>query len=87
MKRPLGNVEKRERGRGSSFTLLFLRVQAVRLLAASDSVRGTKDLSQPDASRIIKDMQGRLGETVFAEATRAGQNRDWRELAEITLAW
>jgi hypothetical protein len=23
---------------------------------------------------------------VFAEATREGQRRDWRELAEITLA-
>ncbi|MFD1932956.1 BTAD domain-containing putative transcriptional regulator [Nonomuraea mangrovi] len=60
--------------------------QAVRLLAASDAVRGTPDRSQPDASRIAADARNRLGETVFAEATRVGQQRDWRELAEITLA-
>ncbi|MEO3874211.1 BTAD domain-containing putative transcriptional regulator [Nonomuraea sp. B12E4] len=61
--------------------------QAVRLLAASDVVRGTPDRSQPDASRIAAATRGRLGETVFAEATRAGRERDWRELAEVTLAW
>jgi predicted ATPase/DNA-binding SARP family transcriptional activator len=60
--------------------------QAVRLLAASDGVRGTPDRSQPDVSRIAADLRNRLGETVFTEATRAGQRQDWRELAEITLA-
>ncbi|GIH22695.1 SARP family transcriptional regulator [Acrocarpospora phusangensis] len=60
--------------------------QAVRLLAASDGVRGTQDRSQPDASRIAADTKDRLGETVFTEAIRAGRERDWRELAEITLA-
>ncbi|MFG6194149.1 BTAD domain-containing putative transcriptional regulator [Nonomuraea sp. JJY05] len=60
--------------------------QAVRLLAASDGVRGTPDRSQPDASRITAETRNRLGESVFAEATRDGQRRDWRELAEITLA-
>ncbi|MFI7637484.1 BTAD domain-containing putative transcriptional regulator [Nonomuraea sp. NPDC049400] len=60
--------------------------QAVRLLAASDGVRGTPDRSQPDASRIAADTRDRLGETVFTEATHAGRQRDWRELAEITLA-
>ncbi len=60
--------------------------QAVRLLAASDGVRGTPDRSQPDAARIIEDTRKRLGETVFAEALRDGQRRDWRELAEATLA-
>ncbi|MEU4233964.1 BTAD domain-containing putative transcriptional regulator [Nonomuraea sp. NPDC026600] len=60
--------------------------QAVRLLAASDGVRGTPDHSQPDVSRITADARNRLGETVFTEATRAGEQRDWRELAEITLA-
>ncbi|MEU0564806.1 BTAD domain-containing putative transcriptional regulator [Nonomuraea sp. NPDC005983] len=60
--------------------------QAVRLLAASDGVRGTPDRSQPDASRIAADTRDRLGETVFTEATRDGQRRDWHELAEITLA-
>jgi predicted ATPase/DNA-binding SARP family transcriptional activator len=60
--------------------------QAVRLLAASDAVRGTPDRSQPDFSRITAEARNRLGETVFAEATRDGRRRDWRELAEITLA-
>lgn len=60
--------------------------QAVRLLAASDGVRGTPDRSQPDASRIAAETRDRLDETVFAEATRDGRRRDWRELAEITLA-
>lgn len=59
---------------------------AVRLLAASDGVRGTQDRSQPDASRIAADTRDHLGETVFTEATRAGRELDWRELAEITLA-
>jgi tetratricopeptide (TPR) repeat protein len=60
--------------------------QAARLLAASDGVRGTADRSLPDASRIAEDARSRLGETVFAEAARAGGRQDWRELAEITLA-
>ncbi|MEU7819766.1 BTAD domain-containing putative transcriptional regulator [Catellatospora sp. NPDC049133] len=60
--------------------------QAVRLLAASDGVRGTQDRSLPDAARIIEDTRHRLGESVFAEAVRDGQRRDWRELAEATLA-
>jgi tetratricopeptide (TPR) repeat protein len=47
--------------------------QAVRLLGASDAVRGTTT-------------RDRLGEGVFAEAVRAGQRQDWRELAAITLA-
>ncbi|WP_449061681.1 BTAD domain-containing putative transcriptional regulator [Planomonospora algeriensis] len=60
--------------------------QAVRLLAASDAVRGTPDRSQPDASRITAATRNHLGETAFAEATRDGRRRDWRELAELTLA-
>ncbi|WP_182899673.1 BTAD domain-containing putative transcriptional regulator [Microbispora sp. H10830] len=60
--------------------------QAARLLAASDAVRGTPDRSQPDVSRIAADARNRLGETVFTEAIRDGGRRDWRELAEITLA-
>ncbi|WP_035698902.1 SARP family transcriptional regulator, partial [Glycomyces tenuis] len=60
--------------------------QAVRLLAASDGVRGTPDRSQPDADRIAEDARSRLGETAFAEAVRDGQGSDWRELAEVTLA-
>ncbi|MFI6908935.1 BTAD domain-containing putative transcriptional regulator [Nonomuraea sp. NPDC050394] len=60
--------------------------QAARLLAASDGVRGTADLSQPDASRISTETRDRLGETKFTEAVQAGRERDWRELAEVTLA-
>ncbi|MEV0148348.1 MULTISPECIES: BTAD domain-containing putative transcriptional regulator [unclassified Nonomuraea] len=60
--------------------------QAARLLAASDGVRGTPNRSHPDVSRIAADTRDRLGETVFTEATRDGRRRDWRELAEITLA-
>ncbi|WP_049567608.1 BTAD domain-containing putative transcriptional regulator [Nonomuraea sp. SBT364] len=59
---------------------------AVRLLAASDSVRGTPNHSQPDASRIAADARNRLGETAFTEAVRAAREQDWRELAEVTLA-
>ncbi|GAA4577814.1 BTAD domain-containing putative transcriptional regulator [Planotetraspora kaengkrachanensis] len=60
--------------------------QAVELLAASDAVRGTPDLSQPDASRIAADTRNHLGDTVFSEVTSAGRRRDWRELAETMLA-
>ncbi|WP_436762970.1 BTAD domain-containing putative transcriptional regulator [Streptosporangium sp. V21-05] len=60
--------------------------RAALLLAASDDVRGTPDRSQPDASRIAAEARERLGETAFAEATRTDRRRDWRELAEITLA-
>ncbi|RJL35984.1 BTAD domain-containing putative transcriptional regulator [Bailinhaonella thermotolerans] len=60
--------------------------QAVRLLAAGDAVRGTPDLSLPDAARIAAETRSRLGESAFAEAAREGRERDWRELAEITLA-
>ncbi|GAA4581281.1 BTAD domain-containing putative transcriptional regulator [Planotetraspora phitsanulokensis] len=61
--------------------------QAVRLLAASDGVRGASDRSLPDVARITGDTRDRLGETVFTEAIRDGERRDWRELAEVTLAW
>ncbi|GAT64452.1 SARP family transcriptional regulator [Planomonospora sphaerica] len=60
--------------------------QAVRLLAAGDTVRGTPDRAQPDASRIAAEARGRLGEAAFAEAVRAGRRQDWRELAEAALA-
>ncbi|MEO3811207.1 BTAD domain-containing putative transcriptional regulator [Sphaerisporangium sp. B11E5] len=60
--------------------------QAARLLAAGDKVRGTPDHSHPDATRVGEETRNRLGETMFTEATRAGRRRDWRELAELTLA-
>ncbi|WP_090766740.1 BTAD domain-containing putative transcriptional regulator [Nonomuraea maritima] len=60
--------------------------QAARLLAASDAVRGTRDRSQPDASRIAAAARAHLGEPEFAAAIRTGQEQDWRDLAETTLA-
>ncbi|MCK7622830.1 winged helix-turn-helix domain-containing protein [Streptomyces sp. RS10V-4] len=60
--------------------------QAVRLLAASDRVRGTADRTQPDAPRIAGAARDRLGEAAFAEATRTGRHGDWRALAEATLS-
>ncbi|MER7431564.1 BTAD domain-containing putative transcriptional regulator [Nonomuraea rubra] len=60
--------------------------QAVRLLAASEAVRGMPDRSLPDVARITDETRDRLGEAVFAEAARDGRKRDWRELAQITLA-
>ena len=60
--------------------------QAARLLAASESVRGLPDRSQPDVARIEQATRRRLGEARFAEATREGAQASWRELAEATLA-
>ncbi|MEU8319367.1 BTAD domain-containing putative transcriptional regulator [Nonomuraea sp. NPDC048881] len=60
--------------------------QAVRLIAASEAVRGTPDRSLPDAARIAGQARERLGETAFAAADLDGRRRDFRELAEITLA-
>ncbi|GAA3040451.1 BTAD domain-containing putative transcriptional regulator [Streptosporangium longisporum] len=60
--------------------------QAARLLAAGDVVRGMPDRSQPDVSRIAAQARDHLGEAAFAEAVRAGERGDWRELAETTLA-
>jgi predicted ATPase/DNA-binding SARP family transcriptional activator/tetratricopeptide (TPR) repeat protein len=60
--------------------------QAARLLAASASVRGLPDRSQPDVARIEQATRRRLGEAGFAEATREGARASWRELAEATLA-
>ncbi|WP_027342039.1 BTAD domain-containing putative transcriptional regulator [Hamadaea tsunoensis] len=60
--------------------------QAVRLLAAGDAVRGTADRSQPDARRIAATARDRLGETAYEAAVREGRQRDWNELADLTLA-
>jgi predicted ATPase/DNA-binding SARP family transcriptional activator len=61
--------------------------QAAQLLAASVSVRGSPDFSQPDAARIEQAARRRLGEERFAEATRKGARAGWPELIEATLAW
>jgi hypothetical protein len=60
--------------------------QAARLLAASESVRGLPDRSQPDVARIEQATRRRLGEARFAEATQEGAQASWRELAEAALA-
>ena len=60
--------------------------QAARLLAASASVRGLPDRSQPDVARIEQAARRRLGEARFAEAARQGAQASWPELAEATLA-
>jgi tetratricopeptide (TPR) repeat protein len=60
--------------------------QAARLLAASASVRGLPDRSQPDVARIEQATRRRLGEARFTEATHEGAQASWRELAEATLA-
>ncbi len=59
--------------------------QAARLLAASASVRGLPDRSQPDVARIEQAARRRLGEARFAGATQEGAQASWRELAEATL--
>lgn len=59
--------------------------QAARLLAASVAVRGLRDRSRPDTARIEQAVRRRLGDTGFAEATRQGEQADWRELVAVTL--
>ena len=60
--------------------------QAARLLAASASVRGLPDRSQPDVARIEQAARRCLGEARFVEATQEGAQASWPELAEATLA-
>ncbi|WP_051393142.1 BTAD domain-containing putative transcriptional regulator [Glycomyces arizonensis] len=59
--------------------------RAVRLVAAGDGARGTRDRSQPDAARILGEARRRLGETAFDEALREGALQDWSETAEAAL--
>jgi predicted ATPase/DNA-binding SARP family transcriptional activator len=60
--------------------------QAVRLLAASTAVRGLRDHSRPDVTRIEQATRSRLGDARFAEAAREGTQVSWAQLAEVTLA-
>lgn len=60
--------------------------QAARLLAASATVRGLPDHSQPDSARIEQAARSRLGDQRFTEATAEGTKADWQELAAVTLA-
>ncbi|MER6793075.1 AfsR/SARP family transcriptional regulator, partial [Amycolatopsis mediterranei] len=60
--------------------------QAARLLGASAGVRGLPDRSHPDVARIEETTRSRLGDVGFTEATRAGSEASWPELAAVTLA-
>jgi hypothetical protein len=60
--------------------------QAARLLAASTSLRGMPDRSQPDVARIEQAARRRLGDARFTEATQEGAQASWRELVAVTLA-
>ncbi|WP_410616347.1 BTAD domain-containing putative transcriptional regulator [Amycolatopsis sp. lyj-109] len=60
--------------------------QAARLLGASAAVRGLPDRSNPDLPRIEESARRRLGDEGFTEATRAGAEASWPELAAVTLA-
>ncbi|MEV5834078.1 BTAD domain-containing putative transcriptional regulator [Nocardia sp. NPDC052112] len=60
--------------------------QAARLLAASTSVRGLSDRSQPDVARIEQATRSRLGDPRFTEATQEGAQASWHELVAVTLA-
>ncbi|MEV4129130.1 BTAD domain-containing putative transcriptional regulator [Nocardia sp. NPDC049707] len=60
--------------------------QAARLLAASTSVLGLPDRSQPDVARIEQATRSRLGEPRFTEATLEGTQASWHELVAVTLA-
>ena len=62
--------------------------QAARLLAAGDAIRGTPDLSHPDAVRLQAATRAALGEHEHAEAAQHGQNATIAtagELAALTL--
>ncbi|WP_306356797.1 MULTISPECIES: hypothetical protein [unclassified Nocardia] len=60
--------------------------RAVRLLAASTTVRGRSDRSLPDAARIEATARQRLGDARFTEALREGERADWQDLVAATLA-
>ncbi|MFC4375629.1 BTAD domain-containing putative transcriptional regulator [Nocardia halotolerans] len=59
--------------------------QATRLLAASTTVRGLPDLSQPDTARIERTARQHLGDQKFAEATQEGTRANFSELVARTL--
>ncbi|MFC7640746.1 hypothetical protein ACFQX6_06830 [Streptosporangium lutulentum] len=57
--------------------------EAARLLAASVAVRGTPELSQPDAARVRSATWAALGEREFAEAARRGHDATVETVSEI----
>jgi hypothetical protein len=59
---------------------------AARLLAASATVLGLVDRSNPDVSRIEQIARDPLGDAAFDEAAREGAATSWTELVAVTLA-
>ncbi|WP_232660297.1 BTAD domain-containing putative transcriptional regulator [Pseudonocardia sp. TRM90224] len=59
--------------------------QAARLLAASASVLGMTDRSNPDVSRIEQAARCRLGDAAFDAAAREGAKTSWSELVAAAL--
>lgn len=57
--------------------------QAARLLAAGDAVRGTPDLSHPDALRVEAATKAALGDREHAEAAQRGREATIATVAEI----
>ncbi|WP_419703535.1 BTAD domain-containing putative transcriptional regulator [Promicromonospora sp. NFX87] len=60
--------------------------QAARLLGASTGLRGLRDHSDPDLTRIERELRSRLGDAGFDEAARLGAETSWDELVAVTLA-
>ncbi|MGW6282328.1 BTAD domain-containing putative transcriptional regulator [Kribbella sp. NPDC055071] len=60
--------------------------RAAQLLAASNTVRGLPDLSQPAIHRIEDAARRHLGETHFTEALHTGSQADWQQLVAAALA-
>jgi hypothetical protein len=60
--------------------------QAARLLGASTGLRGLRDRSDPDLTRIERELRSRLGDAGFDEAARLGAETSWDELVAVTLA-
>ncbi|MFG1678816.1 BTAD domain-containing putative transcriptional regulator [Nonomuraea sp. NPDC049269] len=59
--------------------------QAARLLAAGDAVRGTPDLSHPDARRVQAATRAALSDHEHAEATQRGQDATIATVSEIAV--
>ncbi|MBP2320987.1 putative ATPase/DNA-binding SARP family transcriptional activator [Kibdelosporangium banguiense] len=60
--------------------------ESARLLAAADAIRGTPDLSHPDARRVKEQARAALGEQLFTEAAQRGRNAAPSDLPEIAKA-
>jgi predicted ATPase len=59
--------------------------QAARLLAASASVLGLSDRSNPDVSRIEQAVRGHLDDVTLDQAAREGAQASWDELVAVAL--